>query len=451
MKLEIKGNANYAATIVSIKNIIPLEGCDNIVGTTILGNSVIIGKDTPLHSLGIYFPSECQLSDEFVKANNLYRDTTLNKDPDSKGGFIEANRRIRCMKLRGNKSDGLFMPIASIVPFMDGSSIDVTEGTSFDHIGDFEVCRKYFPKKKPGTTGSGNKNEKKSKIKLSRLKDNQFRLHIDTPQLAREIDKINPSDVIDISSKLHGTSAVFGKVLCNRPLKWYEKALLKLGVKIDIAYYDSIFSSRKVVKNDILCANPSGYYSSDIWGVVHNEIKDLIPNGVTLYGEIVGYLPDGGEVQQSYDYGCEKGKHDFYVYRMTVTNVDGQVIELPMIYVREWCKSVGLKVVPQLYYGTVSELYTMLYEQYRSADLKENTIIRYDKDIFIELLSQRYLERMCDICKNKVPDEGIVLRVENSTDIKVFKYKSFLFKNYETSLLDKGESNIEDEQSSEEI
>ena len=42
MTLKTPININYCATVVVIKNIIPLDGCDNIVSTTILGNSVIV-------------------------------------------------------------------------------------------------------------------------------------------------------------------------------------------------------------------------------------------------------------------------------------------------------------------------------------------------------------------------------------------------------------------------
>lgn len=46
MKLAKPENENYAATVVSIHAITPLEGSDNIVGTPLLGFQAIVGKNT---------------------------------------------------------------------------------------------------------------------------------------------------------------------------------------------------------------------------------------------------------------------------------------------------------------------------------------------------------------------------------------------------------------------
>ena len=47
-------------------------------------------------------------------------------------------------------------------------------------------------------------------------------------------------------------------------------------------------------------------------------------------------------------------------------------------------------------------------------------------------------------CKNKVPHEGIVIKIENMKS-EAFKLKCFKFLDAEGKALDKGESNIEDE------
>lgn len=100
MKFEKPKNENYCATVTEIKNIVPLDNCDNIQGTIIFGNHVIIGKDVQVGDVGIYFPPETQLSNEYLSENNLYRDATLNKD-QTKKGYFEVNGRVRTAKLRG--------------------------------------------------------------------------------------------------------------------------------------------------------------------------------------------------------------------------------------------------------------------------------------------------------------------------------------------------------------
>jgi len=451
MKLSINGNSNYTATVTTIKNIIPLENCDSICHSIIFGNYVIVSKDVQVGDVGIFFPVETKLSSLFLSSNNLYRNKELNSDK-TKAEYFEDSGRIKCLRMRGNRSEGLFIPLTSLFAFIS----DVTtlhaleEGSSFDTVEGVTLCEKYVVYNKHVRTG--NRNEKKSVKKISRIKSNQFRLHISTENLGRNIHKLKPENYIDLSVKCHGTSMVIGNILCNRELNWYEKILKKIGIKIEDSYYDTIYSSRKVIKNQFINKNATHYYSEDIWGVVANEIKHLIPKNITIYGEIVGYLSDNREIQKDYDYGCEKGKHDFYVYRMTSTNSDGDVIELPMIYVREWCKLVGIKVVPQLYYGSVIELFSYLWLKH-SSDTENNVKIKrkygvkeYNSDLFLDLLYKEYLDKKCTICKNDCWAEGIVIRVENSLDIEVFKNKSPLFLEKETKNLDKGEENIEDNQ-----
>ena len=47
-------------------------------------------------------------------------------------------------------------------------------------------------------------------------------------------------------------------------------------------------------------------------------------------------------------------------------------------------------------------------------------------------------------CCNKVPNEGIVIKIDDGVT-RAFKLKCFRFLNKEQELLDKGENNIEDE------
>lgn len=47
-------------------------------------------------------------------------------------------------------------------------------------------------------------------------------------------------------------------------------------------------------------------------------------------------------------------------------------------------------------------------------------------------------------CINKVPHEGLVIKIDDGVT-RAFKLKCFRFLNKEQELLDKGESNIEDE------
>lgn len=426
MKLKKPINQNYCATVVEIKNIIPLDNCDNVVHTNIMGNLVITSRDTQVGDVGLYFPVETQLSAEYCKVNNLYRHSEKNSDPDKKG-YMEDNRRIRCVKFRGHESQGLFMPISSIAEFLNETD-KLYIGDEFDVLNEYPVCNKYVVR----THVSGGANRKAKKPKESKIIDNQFRFHEDTNMLYKNLDKIHPEHYIHISYKVHGTSGISSKILCKKKLNLWDKIGSLLGFNIINAKYDYIYASRKVIKNPDLNPNANHYYGDDIWGLAHDTIKDYLTNGLTLYYEIVGYLPNGAVIQKDYDYGCNPGEFKVLIYRITYTNSEGKVFEFSPLQVQSWCQANGLKTVPHLFYGKAKEIF------YDSRVTEETW-----RNKFLEEIKSRYNEKDCYMCKNKVPEEGCVIRIEGSS-FEAYKAKSARFYERETKLLDKGEVDIEE-------
>lgn len=174
---------NYCATVIEIKTLVPLAKCDNVVAAMIFGNSVIVGKDTQPGDIGLFFPLETALSDEFLKNNNLYRDATLNLDTTKKG-YFESHGRIRAVKFRGmHKSEGFYIPL-SCLNYLGPVKLEdhLTIGDEFNEIEGHQVCHKYIPKgnRTPGEANSKNKQA----VKVSRLVENQFRLHYDMLSVA---------------------------------------------------------------------------------------------------------------------------------------------------------------------------------------------------------------------------------------------------------------------------
>ena len=178
MKINKPKNENYAAVVVQIKTIVPLENCDNVHAAIILGNQVIVDKSVKVGDIGLYFPLETQLSQQYLSNNNLYRKPELNVNPENKG-YFEENGRIRCVKLRGNKSEGLYMPLSSIKSFYEDAE-NLPEGEDFDTLNGIEICKKYIPKgvRTPGLSGS--KKGKGRLAKESKLIEGQFKFHDDT-------------------------------------------------------------------------------------------------------------------------------------------------------------------------------------------------------------------------------------------------------------------------------
>lgn len=442
-----KSNKNYLAKIVQVKNLRKHSNADRLAIFTVDGNNVITGLSTQEGDIGIYFPLECAISSEFLSKTNEFKDNNLNSDVTKKG-FFEYHGRVKALRLRGEKSEGYYVPIKALQEafpeYTDGQIANAIDqvGTEFNYIGSHELVTKYIPRgaRTPGEPGSKKDRTKAKPTTL--LIEGQFRFHEDTPQLGKNMHKISPDDIITITNKLHGTSFVSSNILCKRKLSVVERIAKWFGAKVQEEEYKNIYSSRKVVKNDPAKFQNRHYYSYDLWGDINEEVKDLLPKGVTIYGECVGFTKDGGYIQKGYDYGCSQSPYNdvdhnnkIFIYRATYTNVDGKVFEYTWQQVKNFCEKYGLNHVPELYHGKAKNLFPISEEFH----FQEN---------FFERLKENYLEKDCDMCTNKVPAEGITVRVDNG-EWDIYKLKSFRFLEKESKDLDKGEVDIETQQSTE--
>jgi len=438
MILEKPKNINYCATIAEASNIIELDNCDNVVGVLVLGSHVICSKNTIRGAMGVFFPIECKLSDAFLSSNNLYRHKEKNSD-NTKVGYFEDNGRLRAVKFRGHKSEGLFMPMSCL----DFTGVkDLNIGDEFDTINDINICQKYQTKKRGGNLGS---NKRDNKIKrVSRMVDGQFKLHIDTAQLKKNMKNVGFNDIVSITAKLHGTSAVFGNVLVKRKLSLLEKIARLFGIQVKEQEYDLVYSSRNVVKNEHFNDKANdGYYKTNLWAEWADRLKELIPKGITLYGEIVGYTSDGSMIQKGYHYGCSEEHSEFYVYRITQTNADGLVTELNRKEIDEFCTRTGIQATPLLYFGYTRGIYPEL----NTID-EEGNELDWHTDLITKMeIDEGFLmnDMKCKYNNNEVPSEGCVLRIEKLYNPVPYKLKNYAFYERETKLLDKGESDMEEE------
>ena len=438
MNFDAPKNPNYAASVVALKDFVDLPNCDNVKHALLFGNAVVIGKEAQAGELGVFFPVETKLSNEFLSNNNLLRKSAQselcsNVNPET-SGFFEAHGRVKAVKFRGHKSEGFWIPIASLA-FTGVPTSVFQAGDVFDQIGDHEICRKYVIKRNPMGTHRG-------QARLARLEDSivdgQFRFHPDTENLRRNIHKIQPSDYISISDKWHGTSVVIAKILVKRQLNCLEK-LASFVVPVQKYVYGLTYSSRKVIKavNGIAKGTAQHFYSSDIWGDVAKEVEDRIPDGFTLYGEIVGFTKEVSPIQSGYHYGCGPGQHRLLIYRTTVTTPSGQAVELPWLQMLEFCHKYGFETVQPLWYGKATEI----------SPLTGQSVDLWQQDLLQELEYRYVQDQPCPYNNAEVPAEGIVVRVDHLHESEAFKLKNFRFLERETKLLDKGELDLETSQS----
>ena len=184
----------------------------------------LVPKTTKIGDKLLLFPAEVELSREYCKNNNLFRKPELNSDINSKG-YIEENRRIKAIKLGGQYSTALAMPISSLKYL---NIDDLKEGDRFNSINGVEICKKYEIITKQ-TRERGN-NIRGLNKKFKRVETKLFPEHLDTENYLRNQDKIRDNEYIYVSQKLHGSSGRFGHILINRELSWFEKILKKFNV-----------------------------------------------------------------------------------------------------------------------------------------------------------------------------------------------------------------------------
>lgn len=455
MKLEkLEGSENYCCSVVELPKLRDVPGLDNLKRVTIFGNDCLVGKESVEGELHLFFPAECKINSEFLSKGNLFRESSLNTN-QAQTGFFEPSGRVKALKFKGVISTGFVVPLVSL----DGVLNDwryLKEGSEFNVCDGVEVCSKYKPVRQQATAGKESRFNKRLR-RFDRLLPNQFRFHESTSHLAKNLHLFHPEDIVVITDKWHGTSAVFSVVLVKPKFNWWKRIRIAIGGFIAgfqgyrHTEYDNIYSSRSVVKNQYINKDVTpGYYNEDIWAIVNKELDGKIETGISLYGEIVGYLPSGKEIQKGYDYGCNPGlmsglpsatdkpEHKFLVYKITYTKPDGNVITFSWQQIKDYCKKYSIEHVKELYFGRYSILkYTA-------------TVGRMDSDQagdqMLSYLEAIYLREDCTHCKNKVPAEGICVRIDGRESYMTYKLKSKRFLERETKELDAGTVDMEEEE-----
>lgn len=466
----------YCATVVRLNEVRPIENSDFLGVTTVEGRDIVVRKDSVKEGdVMIYFSNESQISNQFLFFNNEYEDITLNSNYEEVSRMIETMQeeasteeiqdyvrrhrgyfnkygRVRMKRLRGVESMGyLVKPENLVKAYPELSDVDWENevGTDFDTVGDQLLVQAYVPYKKEKQNSSGNRTNKRLK-KFDRMIPGQFSFHYDTQQFERSIQRFNPDTRVDISVKLHGSSFIIGNVKVKVP-RWkgfYTKIFnyLPSWLQFTDEDYDVVYSSRKVIQNSTINPGKGPGYSTgltacfDAW---YERLKDYVPKNITLYGEIVGYEEGSTRGIQSlggkvYDYGCKPGENQFMIYRVVHTEIGeyniSQVQEFTQILknmVRESSPEIAdrIRMIDLLYEGTLGDLYPELdpNQHWHEEFLKR---LKDDKSFYMEMNEP--------LCKNKLPREGVVIRIIDDPVKEAFKLKCLKFLGKEAEDVDKG-------------
>lgn len=452
---------NYLATVIECPELKPHPNADKLELATVFGGDVIVAKGS--YQKGeklVYFPVESCISEKFLSWANLLDKAELNADGKTKGFFSSKNGRVKAVKLREIPSQGFLFKVSKLSEYYNISESFFKAGESFNTVKDDLLVKKYvatvrkvgvqneskkripkwvektirlfpLPIRKPLYNGINYFYDKNKKGIGSLIVDGHWHFHYKTEGAGRNIFKINPDDSIVVSSKWHGTSAVYGNILCRKPFNIFRYIGQKIGFNIVETEHKLVYSSRSVLKN-----RRDGKFTDDVWGVVASRLDGKIPKNFTIYGEIVGYSSANKMVQKNYDYGVKQGECDFFVYRMTENTPNG-VRECSWNEIETFCMVGGLKHVPVYYKGLAKDMFDIPY----TSDL-EPTVWREE---FLTSLKAKYLDKTCEFCTTGAVNEGVVLRNETDPNKNALKYKSPKFLIGESADRDKGETNMEEE------
>jgi len=175
-------------------------------------------------------------------------------------------------------------------------------------------------------------------------------------------------------------------------------------------------------------------YTEDVWGIIANSLECKIPEGYSVYGEIVGYTPSGKTIQSGYDYGLVNNQCGFRVYRITHTTPEGVHRELEWYEIEEFCYEQVIKTVPVYYNGLAKDLFA------DDIPVDDNW-----RENFLSRMKEKYLDKTCVLCTTGVVNEGIVLRIESGEHKTALKFKSPQFLIKESTARDNNEVDMEEE------
>lgn len=186
----------YCGYITTLKTLRKHINADRLQCVEVFGQNVIVDLSYKEGQKVVFFPSDGQLSLEYATDNNLIR--KKDENGNNIGGYMDENKRnVTAIKLRGEKSEGLVLPIETLSKYIDISKLK--DGEQITVLGGYEICRKYIPKgnKKRTNSKPNTKNKNKEKVTYP-----FFEEHKDTAQLAYNMNAFKPGDTVYITRKL---------------------------------------------------------------------------------------------------------------------------------------------------------------------------------------------------------------------------------------------------------
>lgn len=399
----------YYALVTKLQNVRKDENSNNLYLAECFFEGVIVGPNSYTGQEILYLPSDGKIERWFGDELKLFR---KNLDGTPQGGYVDDNAHVKAIKLRGNQSSGIVIPLDRIYEIWGNQGWQ--DGDKVTQINGKEFCSKYIPrtKKSPNLTPkSSYKGRKAEGIVYP-----EFSMHTDTEQLAYNLDKFHPGDQVSITLKLHGTSQRSMRTYAELPRSFFRK-LFKMRPKTKPVY---VLGTRRCVVTE----NHEGFYGNDQFRLQHHKaLEPYIKDAQEVYYEVVGYYGEGSEqtIMPSCDnkkindknfikefgprtvfsYGCQPGESKMFIYRITSQNGEK---EWTPEEIKSWCDEHGFNYVPIV----------DTFEFTTTEDLLDRI--------------NKYFEDLRDPIGKTHIKEGVVVRIVNRRTFTAYKSKTFEFR-----------------------
>lgn len=399
----------YYALVTKLQNVRKDENSNNLYLAECFFEGVIVGPNSFTGQDVLYLPTDGKIERWFGDALKLFR---KNLDGTPQGGYVDDNAHVKAIKLRGNESSGIVVPLDRIYEIWGNQGWK--DGDKVTQINDKEFCSKYIPRNKKAsnlTPKSSYKGRKAEGIVYP-----EFSMHSDTEQLAYNLDKFHPGDQISITLKMHGTSQRSMKTYAELPRGFFRR-IFKMKPKTKPVY---VLGTRRCVVTE----NHEGFYGNDQFRLQHHEaLKPYVEDGMEIFYEVVGYYGQGSEQtimpscdnskindknfvkefgkRTTFSYGCQPGESKMFIYRITSQNGEK---EWTPDEIKSWCDKHGFNYVPIV----------DTFEFTTTEDLLDRI--------------NKYFEDLRDPIGKIHIKEGVVVRIVNRRTFTAYKSKTLEFK-----------------------
>ena len=399
----------YYALVTKLQNVRKDENSNNLYLAECFFEGVIVGPNSYTGQEILYLPTDGKIERWFGDKLKLFR---KNLDGTPQGGYVDDNAHVKAIKLRGNQSSGIVVPLDRIYEVWGNQGWQ--DGDKVTQINGKEFCSKYIPRNKkspnltPKTSYKGRKAEG--------ITYPEFSMHTDTEQLAYNLDKFHPGDQVSITLKMHGTSQRSMRTYAELPRGFFRK-LFKMKPKTKPVY---VLGTRRCVVTE----NHEGFYGNDQFRLQHHKaLEPYIEDTQEVYYEVVGYYGEGSEqtIMPSCDnkkindknfikefgprtvfsYGCQPGESKMFIYRITSQNGEK---EWTPEEIKSWCDEHGFNYVPIV----------DTFEFTTTEDLLDRI--------------NKYFEDLRDPIGKTHIKEGVVVRIVNRRTFTAYKSKTFEFR-----------------------